>query len=115
MPGRVTWLPTTRRGREKGNGGAAESVLSENVEPRELCRVGDRIGKRMKGLRCGGPGEAGARYRPRRGSALSVQAEHGPLSDFWERGFPLVTFSGALLLALVEDAGGDVVLVAEGE
>jgi hypothetical protein len=21
MPGRVTWLPTTRRGREKGNGG----------------------------------------------------------------------------------------------
>src|SRR5437879_1799439 len=28
--------------------GAAESVLSEDVEPRDLCRVGDRIGKRMK-------------------------------------------------------------------
>jgi hypothetical protein len=41
--------------------GAAESVLSEDVEPRDLCR-GDRIGKRMK-RGCAAEGGRASRFR----------------------------------------------------
>jgi hypothetical protein len=63
--------------------GATESVLSKDVEPRELRRVGDRIGERMK-LRCGGLGEAGARYRRSR-TRGAQRGEQRPVSPIRSR------------------------------